>query len=206
MEASRGQSEQRVTLADRRAVDDRIAFADPDHEAGDVVGGGLIEPRHFRRFTAKQCAVHPAAGIRHPRHDFRDDRRFQDAGRDVIQEEERLGARREHVVDAVVDQVGADLGVTARPSRQQDLGADPVGARDQDRLAIAVRVEREQATEGTDARQHLWALGRFRQWFDQLDGSVAGFDVDARIAVRRHRATVSSASLSISSCTGTGTG
>ncbi len=206
VQAGRGQGEQRVTFPDRRAVDDRVAFTHPDHEAGDVVGGGLIEPWHFRRLTAEQRATHLAAGTCHPSDDVRDDRGFEDAGGHVIEEEEGLRARREHVVDTVVDQVGADLRVTARPTRQQDLGADPVGARHQDRFAVAVRVEREQPAEGTNARQHLRAPGRFRQRLDQLDHPAARVDVDARIAIRRHRGTVSSASLSISSCTGTGTG
>ncbi len=106
----------------------------------------------------------------------------------------------------MVDQVGADLVVTACAGRQQDLGADPVGARYQNGLPVAVRVEREQAAEWPHAREDLGALGRRRQRLDQLDRPVAGVDVDARIAVRRHLGTVSSASLSISSCTGTGTG
>ena len=130
----------------------------------------------------------------------------EDAGCHVIQEEERLRPRRQHVVHAVVDEVRANLAVTARAGRQQDLGADTVGARHQDGLPVTMSVEREQAAEGAHAGEHFGALGRCRQRLDQLDRPVARLDVDAGIAVSRHRATVSSANLSISSCTGTGTG
>ena len=106
----------------------------------------------------------------------------------------------------MVDEVRANLAVTARAGRQQDLGANPVGARHQDGLPVAMGVEREEAAEGAHAGKHFGALGRCRQRLDELDRPVAGLDVDAGIAVGRHGATGSSAILSISSCTGTGTG
>ena len=51
------------------------------------------------------------------------------AGGDVVEEEQRAGALHEHVVDAVVDDVGADAAVATQASGQLDLGADAVGAR-----------------------------------------------------------------------------
>ena len=51
---------------------------------------------------------------------------------------------------------------------------------------------------------HFWS--RRRQRLDQLDRPIAGIDINARVAVGRHLGTGSSASLSISSWTGTGTG
>ena len=106
----------------------------------------------------------------------------------------------------MIHQVGPDLGMTARAARQQDLGANPVGARHQHRLTVSGGVQRKEPAERADPGKHLRALGGRRQGADELNGPIAGVDVNARVAVGRHRATVSSASLSISSWTGTGTG
>ena len=106
----------------------------------------------------------------------------------------------------MVDQVRTNLRVAAGAGGEQDLGADPVGTGDQHRLAVARGLEGKQPAERPHAGQHLGALGGLGERLDQLDRSIPGVDVDAGITVACHVSAASRASLSISSCTGTGTG
>ena len=57
------------------------------------------------------------------------------AGGEVVEEEQRLGALHDDVVDAHGDEVDADRVVDAGLDGDLDLGADAVIGRDQDRVA-----------------------------------------------------------------------
>ena len=71
--------------------------------------------------------------------------------------------------------------------RGLELGADAVGAADQDRLVVAGR-EPAQRREPADAAEHLGPHRRLRERLDPVDQGVAGVDVDARVLVgERHR-------------------
>ena len=81
----------------------------------------------------------------------------ESAGREVVEEEQRLGALHQDVVDAVIDEVAADRVVASREERDLQLRADAVGARDEHRLANCARLEPEQAAERTDVGEHAAA-------------------------------------------------
>ncbi len=98
---------------------------------------------------------------------------------DVVEEEERLGALADEVVDAHGDEVDADGVEPARRLGDQRLGADAVGRRDEHRVAVAVRGEGEQAAEAADVADDLGTEGRAHVALDPLDGALAGGDVDA---------------------------
>ena len=67
-------------------------------------------------------------------------------GGDVVEQEERLGAGREHVVDAVRGEVAARVAQPARAAREHELRADAVGGgREQ-----APLVERVEPGEGAE--------------------------------------------------------
>src|SRR5690606_28834993 len=104
------------------------------------------------------------------------------AGGEVVQEEQRLGALHQHIVDAHGDQVDADAVVPVQLLRQLELGADAVGAADQHRLAVLAR-QVEQGAEAAQAAHHFRAEGALDQGLDALDDFVAGVDVDTRVAV-----------------------
>ena len=138
-----------------------------------------VETRHLRGLAAEQRAAVVAAGVRHPADDrFRDVRR-QPAGREVVEEEQRLGALHEDVVDAVVDEIDADGVVARRHERDLQLGADAVGARDENGIAKASGLEPEQTAERADVREDAGRERRTRQRPDPADGFVARIDVDA---------------------------
>ncbi len=60
----------------------------------------------------------------------------------------------------------------------QCLGTDPVGAGDQDRLAIPIGVQGEQPSEAAQTAEDLGAEGGRHQWSDRFDGPLPGIDVD----------------------------
>src|SRR5439155_25493358 len=52
---------------------------------------------------------------------------FRSSRRQVVEEEQRLGALNQNVVDAVVDEIGANRAVTVRHERHLQLRADAEG-------------------------------------------------------------------------------
>ena len=104
------------------------------------------------------------------------------AGGEVVEEEQRLGALHEHVVDAHRDQVDADRVVAVELLGELELGADAVGARDQHRLAVLAR-QVEQRAEAAQAAHHFGPETALDQRLDAFDDFVARVDVDAGVAV-----------------------
>ena len=151
------QADEHVPGRDAPAVDQPIALDGSHDEAGDVVFAVGVEPRHLRRLAAEQRAAVLAARAGEPFHDLDGDVRIEAAGRQVVEEEERLRALHEDVVDAVVDEVRADGAVDAAHERDAQLRADAVGARDEHRIAVAARAEAEEPAERADLRQHARA-------------------------------------------------
>ena len=183
VETGRRQRDQRVPWHGSPPIDDARPVHGAHDEAGDVVFPVRVEARHLRGLAAKKRAPVLPAPARHARHHLFRDVRQQAAGRKVIEEEQGLGALHEDVVDAVVDQVGADRVVPAGHERDLELGADAVCARDEHRLAVAVRVEAEKPAERPDLRQHARRGRRPCERLDPTDRLVSRVDVDARLPV-----------------------
>ena len=72
------------------------------------------------------------------------------AAGEVVEEEQRLGALHQQVVDAHGDEVDADGGVPAGVDGDLELGADAVGGGDQDRVLEARGLEVEQRAEAAE--------------------------------------------------------
>ena len=110
------------------------------------------------------------------------------AHRDVVEKEERTGAAGENVVDAVIDEIGADprVRLTAENEGELELGADPVGAGDQE--PIAARVQPVDTAEVADRlprrspRNVAWSA-----CLEPLDRRCRRVDIDAgcRYAIGR---------------------
>ena len=108
-----------------------------DRKSGEVEIALGIEPRHLRRLAADQGAADSLAGTRDA---FDHGRRVVDvqlAAGVVVEEEQRLGALHDDVVDAHRDQVLADAGEEARVDGDLELGADAVGRGDQHRILVS---------------------------------------------------------------------
>jgi hypothetical protein len=73
--------------------------------------------------------------------------------------------------------------VDAGGDGELQLGADAVGAGDQQRILVARRLEVEQRAEAAEAAGDARPLGALGERFDRLDQGVAGVDVDAGVLV-----------------------
>ena len=121
----------------------------------------MVDAGHLRGLTAQQRAAGHPAGFGHAAYDVRDQVGVDLARRDVVEEEQRAGGLHEHVVDAVVDDVGADTPDAAQPSGELDLRADAVGRGDEHRIVERLdRCAREDTTEAAEAVQHAVVVGR----------------------------------------------
>ena len=114
--------------------------------------------------------------------------RVERAGGEIVEEEQRLGALHDEVVDAHGDQVDADRVEDAGLDGDLQLGADAVGGGDQHRIAVAGRLEVEQAAEAADFGVGAGPPRRPHQRLDRLDKGVAGVDIDAGIGIGNRRA------------------
>ena len=64
-----------------------------------------------------------------------------------------------------------------------EFGADPVGARDQYRLPVAIQWQLEQGTEASQPGQYFGSPGAGNRRLDILYQPVAGIDIDAGVPV-----------------------
>ncbi|MDH6639266.1 UNVERIFIED_ORG: hypothetical protein M2438_004441 [Methylobacterium sp. SuP10 SLI 274] len=112
----------------------------------------------------------------------------------IVEEEQRLGALDDDVVDAHRHEVDADRVVASGLDGDLHLGADAVIGGDQDRVLEARGLEVEQTAEAADLRIRPRPARGAHQRLDRLDERVARVDVDAGLRVgepvsvlRRHR-------------------
>jgi hypothetical protein len=181
--ARRGEADHRIAGAISAARQQRAAFGGADREAREIVVAVLVEPGHFRGFAADQRA----AGFPAAFGDARDDRGgglgIELAAGEIVQKEQRLGALHHEIVDRHRHQVDADAAMQAGLDRDLDLGADAVGGRDQHRVLEAGGLEIEQPAEPADFGVGAGAGGGANHRLDEIDQTVAGIDIDARIRV-----------------------
>ena len=159
------------------------ALGRADREAREVVVVAVIHAGHFRGLAADQRATCLAAAFGDAADDRRALVRIELAGREIVEEEQRLGALHDDVVDAHGDEIDADRVVLAGLDGDLELGADAVIGGDQHRIGEARSLEVEQSAEPADfavcAGPSRGAHGRL----DLLDHQVAGIDIDAGLGI-----------------------
>jgi hypothetical protein len=121
------------------------------------------------------------AGVLHARNELELAFGVERRAADVVEEEERFGARRQNVVHAVVHEVVADGAVAIHDHRDAQLGADAIGARRDHGLAVAG--EPEQRTEGSDTGHGLGPNGSPDDALHPGDEIRTRGDVDAGTGV-----------------------
>ena len=142
-----------------------------------------IHARHLGRLAAHQRAARQAAALGDAGdHRFRDTA-FKLAGGKIVEEKQRLGALRQHVIGAHGHQVDADRVVDTRLESQHQLGADPVGAGHQHRIGVAGRLQVKQRAKPSQAAHHAGARGRLGHRRDGINQPLACLNIDTRIAV-----------------------
>ena len=133
------------------AGDELVAIDGADDEAGQIVFAFGVEAGHLGGFAADEGATVGLAGIGEAGDDGFGDFGVELAAGEIIEEKERRGALHGDVVDAVIDQVGADGGVEAHLEGDLELGSDAVGRADQDGAFELLQIEPEEGAEPADA-------------------------------------------------------
>jgi len=189
MRAARGQPEHRVALGDRRAVDDAAFFDDADRKTGKIVLARRIHAGHLGGLAADQRAACLLAtggdALDHPRRG----RDVELAAGEIIEEEQRLGALHQDIVDAHRDEIDADRVVAVELECEFELGADAVGAGNQHRFAVLAGNPAQRA-ETADTGEHFGPHGFPGKRLDVLHERVAGVDIDTGIAIGQWIGTV----------------
>ena len=129
--------------------------------------------------AAEQRAAGATASLRDAFHQRRHLLRHDLAHREVVEEEQRLGARAHDVVRAHRHEVDADGVEAAERARDLELRADAVGGGGQE-PAVA---DPEEPREPADAFEHLGTACPRREVADQRDGLGRGLGVDAGVAI-----------------------
>ena len=127
------------------------------------------------------------------------------AHREVVEEEQRLGAGAHDVVGAHRDQVDAHGVEPSGGAGDLELGADAVGGRGEEPAVP----DPEEPREPADPVEHLGAARLRREVADQRDGLGGRLDVDAGVAVGVAHEVGSrswSSSTNLPACSGTGIG
>ena len=127
VEAGGGQSDEDVAGLDSFAGDHLVAVDSANNEAGEIVFAIGVEAGHLGGFATDEGDGVGAAGLGHAGDDALSDLRVEAAAGEVVEEEEGRGTLDGDVIDAMVDEVGADGGVQAQLEGDFELGADAVG-------------------------------------------------------------------------------
>ena len=184
MQARGGEGEDHVARDDPVRTDDLVVLDDTGRRAGDVVLVRLEETGVLCGLAADQCDTGELAPLRDATDDGRDALGDHLARGDVVRHEERLGAADDDVVDDHADEVLADGVVAVHGLGDGDLGADAVGGSREDRAAHALEGGGvEHAGEAAQAAEDLGAGGAADRLLHEVDGLVAGLDVDPGVGI-----------------------
>jgi hypothetical protein len=181
--AARGQADHDVPGRHRGAVDDRVALDDAERESRQVEIVGAVHVRQLGGLAPEQRAPRLAAARRHALDDVRHAPGLESPDRDVVEEQDRIGAAREHVVDAHADEIDAGVMQAARFALQQELRAHAVRAGDEHGVAIAARGD--EAGEATEITEHARRARRPDGTAHALDDGVRRLQRDPRLRVRK---------------------
>ena len=132
---ARRQARSRVARADVAPVDQaRRSSTTPTAKPAEVVLAVGIHGRHLGGFATDEAAAREPAAAAMPRDEVGAAPDVEPSAREVVEEEQRLGALDQDVVDAHRDQVDADGVVTVEREGELQLRADAVGAGHEHRL------------------------------------------------------------------------
>ncbi len=162
----------------RSLPEDVVRFDDAHRRRRQVVVLRRHQPGVLGGLPADERTAGLHAAVRDAGNDRRDPLGVQLAARDVVLQEQRLGAAGDQVVDHHGDQVDTDGVVDVQRLRDRGLRADPVRRRREHRLPELVDRQLEQRGEATDSTHHLWSVGFLGVRLHPVDGLLAGGDGD----------------------------
>ena len=170
-----------VALLDELRAPELVTLGEADGEAGhvEVAVGELAGV--FGGLAAEEHALGAQAALVHAGDDVGDLLGDHAADHEVVEEEERHGAAGGDVVDAHRHEVDADGVEPADAAGDLDLGADAVGAGDED--GVLEPRQAHGAAEPAEAAEDERVLRALQPLLHELDGAVARVDVDAGLLV-----------------------
>jgi hypothetical protein len=184
VQAGRAHRDHRVTHLDPVPAEDLALLDHTDTGGRDVV---LVRAQHagvLGGLAAQQRAAGVAAAVRDARADLRHLVRHDLAAGDVVEQEQRLGAAGDQVVDDHRHEVDAHRVVDVELLRDDQLGAHAVGRGRQDRVLVLLHVEAEQAGEAADASHHLGPHRAVHVLLELRHRLLTGVDRHPRLGVR----------------------
>ena len=150
MDARGGKADQHIAGHDIGARQDPAPLHRTDGEAGEVVVLPRIHAGHLRRLAADERTAGLAAAVGDAGNDRSRGLHIELAAGEIVEEEQRLGALGEQVVDAHGDEIDADGGMQAGVDGNLELGADAVVGGNEDRVLEAGGLEIEQRAEAAE--------------------------------------------------------
>ena len=116
VDSGRREADDRVSRLDPRAVDETLSLHDPDARAREVELLVAVDPGQLGGLAADERDPGRAADLGRALDELRDLLELDPVRGDVVEEEQRVGAARDDVVDAVRREVGAAV-PEQRPAR-----------------------------------------------------------------------------------------
>ena len=134
MHAGGRQAQDHIARADVCGVEHLGTVDDAHGKAGKVVVGRSHDAGVLGHLTAHERAARELTAVGHALDDLCHVPGLDVTDGNVVQEEQRLGARSQNVVDAHSDQVLAHCLVTVHDLGKHELGAHAVGTANQNRV------------------------------------------------------------------------
>ena len=142
VDAGRGEAEHDVARFDAEPSSGS-SVDDPDARRGEIELALAVDAGHLGGLAADERDAGLAANLRGALDQLRDLLQVDMPGGDIVEEDQRLGAARDHVVDAVRRHVGAAVAECAARAGDDRLRPDRVG-RGGEEAAVAERMERRE--------------------------------------------------------------
>ena len=137
-------------------------------------------PGQLGRLAAEDRAAGLAADVGRALDELGDLLHVDRVGSDVVEEEQRLGSRREHVVDAVRGEIRAAPAKAVAAAAQHELRADRVGRRGQQAMIVDREEPRKRAERAGDPGRRSRGDSRA----EPIDDRVGGRERDPGSGVR----------------------
>ena len=183
VQAARREPDDAVPGADPGPAYDPVLLDEAEAESGEIEVPARIHPRHLGALPADEGSAGQLAAACDPfDHGLRRGR-IEPAHGQVVQEQDGLGALREHVVRAHRHEVDPDRLVARGLHRQPQLGADPVRRGDEHRAPVPVHREPEERREAAHPAEHPGPVRAARDGPDPVDEPGAPVDVHPGIPV-----------------------
>ncbi len=164
----------------------RRRSATPTEKPGDVEVVRAVQVGHLGGLAAEQRAAGLATAVGDALDELGDAIGVEPADRDAVEEQHRLGAAGDDVVDAHRDEVDAELVQPPGLALQERLRADGVGAGGEHRDRRTSRPRPGPAKPPSDA-EHERRAGRLDRGAQAVDDGVRGVERDARLGVGQRR-------------------